>query len=52
MAAFLAGMAGVVYAGNLGILKPVNFDYNTSIEILVMVVLGGMGSIRGSSSRQ
>ena len=48
VAAFLAGMAGVVYAGNLGILKPVNFDYNTSIEILVMVVLGGMGSIRGS----
>lgn len=46
--AFMAGMAGVVYAGNLGILKPVNFDYNASIEILVMVVLGGMGSIRGS----
>ena len=40
--------AFLVYAGNLGILKPVNFDYNTSIEILVMVVLGGMGSIRGS----
>lgn len=48
VAAFLAGMAGVVYAGNIGILKPVQFDYNMSIEILVMVVLGGMGSIRGS----
>lgn len=48
VAAFMAGMAGVVYAGNLGILKPTNFDYNASIEILVMVVLGGMGSIRGS----
>lgn len=46
--AFLAGMAGVVYAGNIGILKPSNFDYNTSIEILVMVVLGGMGNIKGS----
>ena len=46
--AFMAGMAGVIYAGNIGILKPVNFDYNTSIEILVMVVLGGMGNIKGS----
>jgi len=48
VAAFLAGMAGVVYAGNIGILKPVQFDYNMSIEILVMVVLGGMGNIRGA----
>ena len=48
ISAFFAGVAGVVYAHNIGILKPVNFDYNTSIEILVMVVLGGMGSIRGS----
>lgn len=48
IAAFMAGTAGVVYAGNIGILKPVNFDYNTSIEILVMVVLGGMGNIGGS----
>lgn len=48
IAAFFAGIAGVLYAHNVGILKPVNFDYNTSIEILVMVVLGGMGSIKGS----
>ncbi|MGE4548143.1 MAG: branched-chain amino acid ABC transporter permease [Intestinibacillus sp.] len=48
IAAFFAGIAGVLYAHNVGILKPVNFDYNMSIEILVMVVLGGMGSIRGS----
>ncbi len=48
LAAFMAGMAGVVYAGNIGILRPGNFDYNTSIEILVMVVLGGMGNITGS----
>lgn len=45
---FFAGMAGVIYAHNVGILKPANFDYNTSIEILVMVVLGGMGNIKGS----
>ena len=43
-----AFMAGVIYGANLGILKPANFDYNASIEILVMVVLGGMGSIKGS----
>lgn len=48
VSAFLAGMAGVVYAHNTGILKPANFDYNTSIEILVMVVLGGMGNIKGT----
>jgi len=47
-AAFMAGMAGVIYAGNVGILKPGNFDYNTSIEILVMVVMGGMASIKGA----
>ena len=45
---FFAGMAGVFYAHNVGILKPVNFDYNKSIEILGMVVLGGMGNIKGA----
>ena len=43
LAAFFAGMAGV-----LANIKPAMFDYNMSIEILVIVVLGGMGSIRGS----
>jgi len=48
IAAFFAGVAGVLYGHNLSILKPADFDYNKSIEILVIVVLGGMGSIRGS----
>ena len=48
IAAFFAGVAGVIYAHNVGLLKPGTFDYNKSIEILVIVVLGGMGSIRGS----
>ena len=48
VAAFFAGVAGVLYGHNLGILKPDTFDFNKSIEILVFVVLGGMGSIRGS----
>ncbi len=48
ISAFFAGVAGVIYAHNVGLLKPGTFDYNKSIEILVIVVLGGMGSIRGS----
>lgn len=48
ISAVFAGIAGVIYAHNVGILKPGNFDYNKSIEILVMVVLGGMGNIKGS----
>ncbi|MBS5660489.1 MAG: branched-chain amino acid ABC transporter permease [Clostridiales bacterium] len=48
IAAFFAGVAGVLYGHNLGILIPARFDYNKSIEILVIVVLGGMGSLKGS----
>ena len=48
VAAFFAGVAGVLYGHNLGILKPDTFDFNKSIEILVMVVMGGMGNILGS----
>jgi len=48
VSAALAGVAGVLYAHNLSMLKVSGFDYNMSIEILVIVVLGGMGSIRGS----
>lgn len=48
MAAFFAGIAGGLYAHYIGIISPQQFDYNYSVEILVMVVLGGMGSITGS----
>jgi len=48
LSAFFAGIAGVLYAHNVGLIKPTTFDYNKSIEILVIVVLGGMGSIQGS----
>lgn len=50
ISAALAGMAGVLYAHNLSTLTatPKNFGYNMSIMILVFVVLGGMGNIRGS----
>ncbi|MDU5596382.1 MAG: branched-chain amino acid ABC transporter permease [Lachnospiraceae bacterium] len=48
IAAGFAGVAGALYAHNVGIIKPNIFDYNKSIEILVFVVLGGMGNIPGS----
>ena len=48
MSAFFAGIAGGLYAHHIGILNPSKFDFNYSVEILVMVVLGGMGSITGS----
>ena len=48
VSAFFAGVAGVLYGYNLGQLVPKTFDFNKSIEILVMVVMGGMGSIPGS----
>lgn len=48
VAAFFAGMAGVLYGHSLANIKAITFDYNMSIEILVIVVLGGMGSVRGS----
>ena len=46
--AAFAGVAGGLYAGYLGVLDPSNFGFMKSIEILVMVVLGGMGSMLGS----
>ena len=48
MSAFFAGVAGCLYAGYLGSLQPSSFGFMKSIEILVMVVLGGMGSMLGS----
>lgn len=48
VAAFFAGVAGAIYGHNLSILTPSTFGYNKSIDILVFVVLGGMGSIYGS----
>ena len=50
VSAALAGGAGVLYAHNLSTLtaNTNNFGYNQSIMILVFVVLGGIGNIRGS----
>jgi len=48
ISAFFAGVAGALFAGNQGILLPANFDFMTSINILMIVVLGGLGSMIGS----
>lgn len=50
ISAALAGVGGALYAHNLSTLMatPKNFGYNMSIMILVFVVLGGIGNMRGS----
>lgn len=47
IAAGLAGIAGALYSHSNSIV-PRKFDFNMSIDILIYVVLGGMGSITGS----
>ena len=48
ISAALAGMAGALYGLNYSGLAAKKFDFNTSILVLVFVVLGGIGNIRGS----
>ena len=48
LSAMFAGVAGVLYSYSNYTVQSSKFGYNYSIEILVMVVLGGMGSINGS----
>jgi branched-chain amino acid transport system permease protein len=45
--AFFAGLAGGLYAHHKTILTPSGFDFIKSIEIVVMVILGGMGRTVG-----
>lgn len=46
--AFFAGIGGALYAHYMGFLQPSVFTLDKSIEILVMVVLGGMGNLIGT----
>ncbi len=48
VSAAIAGVAGVLYSHSITSLVSKKFDYNLSILILVFVVLGGLGSLRGS----
>ena len=45
--AFFAGLAGAIYANYMYIIQPGTFSFLKSFDILVMVVLGGLGSISG-----
>jgi len=44
----LAGLAGAVYAAFMGFLSPLDFGVMRSVELLLMVVLGGMASLTGT----
>lgn len=48
VSAALAGVAGVLYSHNIATVQSGKFGYNMSIMVLVFVVLGGMGNLRGS----
>lgn len=48
LGAFFAGVAGGLFGHYLRYLNPQTFDFNRSFEIIIMVVLGGMGSLSGS----
>lgn len=48
LSAAMAGMAGVLFGMNFTTLVATKFDFNTSILVLVFVVLGGLGNMRGS----
>lgn len=48
LSSFFAGIAGALFAHYLAYLNPATFSFMKSIDVVVMVVLGGMGSISGS----
>ena len=48
IAAFFAGVAGVLFAHYYAYLNPSTFTFNYSFQVIAMVVLGGMGSLSGS----
>ena len=48
LGAMIASVAGALYAGAFYVIKPEMFTFNKSIDILVLVVFGGMGSFTGS----
>ena len=51
LGAFMAGVAGGLYAHSYTYINPSNFDFQLSIQIVIMVILGGMGQHAGRSVR-
>ncbi|MGB0174994.1 MAG: branched-chain amino acid ABC transporter permease [Acholeplasmataceae bacterium] len=48
LASMFAAVGGAMFAFRIGFLAPVNFNFLKSVEIFVIVILGGMGSLSGS----
>lgn len=48
LSAFFAGVGGGLFAHYIQFINPQGFDFNRSFEMMIMVVLGGMGSLSGS----
>jgi branched-chain amino acid transport system permease protein len=48
LSAALAGIGGALYAHNIQFLSPEQFSIIQSIDLLLMVVIGGLGSIHGA----
>ena len=48
IAAFFAGVAGGLYAHEMTVIEPNMFDFSYSLELLAMVIIGGLGNIIGS----
>ncbi len=49
VSAFFAGVAGALFAHQETFIKPDNFSFMTSVNIVVMVVFGGLGSVSGTA---
>ena len=47
MGAIVGAIAGMLFAARFGTIDPTSFTYNTSVMILIVVIVGGMGSIPG-----
>lgn len=45
---FFAGVAGAIYSHNIFLIQPTGFGFLKSFDILIFVVLGGLGSLSGS----
>jgi ABC-type branched-subunit amino acid transport system permease subunit len=46
---FFAGLAGAMFAHTIPLFKPLDFNFFKSIDVLLMVVLGGMGTMGGAT---
>ncbi len=48
LSAFVSSIAGSLYAHTMGFVSPTSFGFNFSVELVTMVIVGGLGSVYGS----